>query len=269
MNCEEIQNLLPDFDDDILNPITRYAIQNHLKTCGPCNEELNQIRLLFQTISDSCIEQPGPSLREHFNKMLDEEIQMLGNKNLERRSLKTRVLSLPWVTYAWGLVAAMVIFFAGLFLGSNSNPNREVGSSKQISELKNEVKDVKEMLMFDLLKEPSASARIKAVNYVDEMPNPDNKVLGALINTLNHDKNVNVRLASLYSLAKFTDFQLVRDSLVNSLKIQTEPVIQIVLINLLSEKKEIKAIQSIQDIISNKSTLKEVKEIAQQGLKSI
>lgn len=269
MQCEEVQNLLPDFDDDLLNPVTRYTIENHLKTCEACNKELAEIRMLFQTISDNSLEQPDKSMRDKFQQMLDEEIRHLENENQKRKGLAGMLIAIPWFRYSWPAAAAIFLFLTGLFVGNRWRPGNESGASSQIRELKSEVKDVKEMLLFNLLKEESASDRIKAVNYADEMPNPDQKILFALINTLNNDKNVNVRLASLYSLAKFMDLQVVRDSLVSSLGKQTEPVIQVVLINLLADKKEAKAVKPIEDIISNKKTLKEVKQIALKGLKSI
>lgn len=128
---------------------------------------------------------------------------------------------------------------------------------------------MQETMMFNGLKDQSPSERIKAVGYAEDIVNPNEKVINALTNTLNHDKNVNVRLAALYSLAKFTDDRKVMDTLVTSLSNQTEPIIQIVLINILTEKKEVKAIGPIQDLIQNGKTLKEVKDIAQKGLKSI
>ena len=59
---------------------------------------------------------------------------------------------------------------------------------------------------------------------------------------------------------------MVRDSLVKSLETQNEPIIQIVLMNILTEKKETKAIGPMKRIISNKNVMKEVKEIAQKGI---
>ncbi len=85
-----------------------------------------------------------------------------------------------------------------------------------MAELKSEVRDVKQTLMLSMLKQESASDRIKAVDYAEEIVNPNQQILGALITTLNHDKNVNVRLASLYSLSKFAGNRTVLDSLVVS-----------------------------------------------------
>jgi len=104
----------------------------------------------------------------------------------------------------------------------------------------------------------------------DRAPAPGSlRLIQALVNTLNHDKNVNVRLASLYSLARFADNPAVRDSLVNSLAGQTEPMIQVVLINMLADKKEHRAIGPIRDILSKDKSLKEVREAAEKGLKKI
>jgi HEAT repeat protein len=126
---------------------------------------------------------------------------------------------------------------------------------------------MKETLMFNGLTEESASERIKAVSYADEIKQPDNKIVNALINTLNEDKNVNVRLAALYAVAKFSDEPGVSEALVASLSKQTEPLMQIALINILTEKKEAKAKQPIRKILQDKNTLPPVKEIAQKGLR--
>src|SRR5258708_20150076 len=105
--------------------------------------------------------------------------------------------------------------------------------------------------------------------YTEEIRNNEQGIINGLVGTLNHDKNVNVRLAFLYSLARFPNNAALRDSLVRSLGMQTEPIVQIVLINLLTEMKEVKAIQPIRDIISDKKTLPDVKTIAEKGLRTL
>jgi len=122
-------------------------------------------------------------------------------------------------------------------------------------------------MMLSMLKEESPSQRIQAVNYADDIQAPDSKVLNALTETLNNDKNINVRMAAAYSLAKYADRQSVRDSMVASLSKQTEPIIQIVLMNILVDKGESNAIKPIQKIMSDEKAMKEVKDVAQKGLK--
>jgi hypothetical protein len=148
-------------------------------------------------------------------------------------------------------------------------PHQQDDNRAQIAKLNKEVQEIKEALMFNLLNDESASERLKAVNYVEEMGTPDKKIVAALFNTINTDKNVNVRLAALNAITKFSGTQAVRDSLVASLSKQTEPIMQIVLINILTESRERKARAPIEKILEDKNVLPPVKEIAQKGLKQL
>ena len=270
MNCEEVQLLLIEYVDNNLPEAKRLEVEGHLDSCEKCRQEEKEIRELFQAMDDSPLEEPGASLRRGFDQMLQSELNIVAQ---ERRGGQEadggRTISIRRISTVWAALAAFVLLVVGVFIGTRITYTHEGAATTQLSELKSEVKDMKQTLMFTLLKEESASDRIKAVNYAKEMSNPDQQVIGALISTLNHDKNVNVRLASLYSLAKFSDIQAVRDSLVSSLPKQAEPIIQIVMINLLTENKESKAVKPIEEILSNRNTLPAVKDIARKGLKTL
>lgn len=269
MECNDVQLLMIDYIDNSLDAASRNEIEKHLLTCEKCSADFAEMKMLLQTVADSKLELPGPALRENFQGMLQSELNRLAaGKNINEKP-ERKPIALKWSSPLLKIAASIAILILGVLIGSKIKYGRDNYSSAQISDLRSEVKEIKEVLMFSMLKEESASQRIKAVSYAEEINNPNQKVITALIETLNHDKNVNVRLASVYSLAKFSDNQLVRDSLVSSLTRQTEPIIQIVLINILTEKKEIKAIVPIREIILNKNTLKEVKDIAEKNLKLI
>jgi HEAT repeat protein len=154
----------------------------------------------------------------------------------------------------------------GVLVSSRKGPG---GPERQLAGMQKEIKDMKEVLLYSLIDDESASQRIKAVTYAEAISNPDQKVIDVLVGTLNHDKNVNVRLAALYSLASFADRIAVRDSLVASLRKQTEPLIQVMLINLLAARKDGRAIGPIKDILSNKNTLPAVQDAARKTLKTL
>jgi hypothetical protein len=269
MKCKEVQPELLDFADNRVDEFTRDEIDKHLKTCEKCRDDLKELRTLAKTITDARDAEPSPALRENFNTMLQSELNILATANILKddpsRNHFTRRISLP----VWRIAASLILLLTGIGIGVWIGNGLNKTSNGQMSELRKEVKGMKEALMFTLLDEESPSQRIKAVNYAEEMPNPNQDVIRALINTLNHDKNVNVRLASLYSLSRFSNQPAVVDSLVSSLSGQSEPIIQILLINMLAEKKETRAIKPIQDILSNQKTLKEVKDIARKGLSNL
>jgi hypothetical protein len=177
----------------------------------------------------------------------------------------------------WNVAAAVVLLIGGIGIGalvssrkgSNPSSNPNTNTPEQLVAMQKEIKEMKEVLMYSLINDESASQRIKAVSYTEEMSNPDQKVIETLVSTLNHDKNINVRLAALYSLGSWADNRMVRDSLVASLPRQTEPLIQVMLINLLAEKKDSRIVAPVQEILSNKKTLPVVKDAAEKSLKTL
>jgi HEAT repeat protein len=139
----------------------------------------------------------------------------------------------------------------------------------ELRQLHSEVTELKKTALFTMLNEESSSNRIQALNYADDIGNADEAVIEVLVRTLNHDKNVNVRMAAAYALAKFSDQRQVCDSLVKSLSLQDDPILQVTLINILVERKEKSALKPIQQIINSDKTLHEVKVVAENGVKQL
>jgi len=279
---------LIDWLDGSLDAATATAVREHVETCAECSREAKELKELLVTMKNSPMEVPPPVLRESFDTMLQSELNMLTTANIIQEfpaegqpgqgSLSGRdgkggqpgkTIRLPFSAPVWRVAAALILLGSGIGIGAalKSRPAPEVSTNETLVALRQEVKEMKEEVMLNMIDDESASQRIKAVSYSEDMPSPNQQVIDVLVNTLNKDKNVNVRLAALYSLQRFSDRRSVRDSLVNSLRNQTEPIIQVVLINLLAEKRDIRAIKPIQDIMTDKKTLKEVKDAAQRSLK--
>jgi len=270
MNCKDVQEALLNYYDHSLDAGAREEIKNHLEACDSCKEDIKEWGELLQVIADTPLEKPGLALRENFHSLLQSELNLQATAGILKEAPVKKPISLSPASPVWKIAAAVILLLGGFWMGSRTKrPALPAETTEPVTALRNEVKEMKEVLLFALLDDESASQRLKAVSYAEEISNPDQKVISALVNTLNHDKNVNVRLASLYSLARFADNPAVRDSLVTSLAGQTEPLIQVVLINILAEKKEHRAIAPMRDILSKEKNLKEVKEAAEKGLKKI
>jgi Putative zinc-finger len=286
MNCKEIQAKLIDWLDGSLDAATAAAVGEHVVSCAECSREAKELKELLVTMEDSPMEAPPPVLRESFDTMLQSELNMLttaniiqefpsegqgspGDKNA-KGGQPGKAIRLPFTAPVWRVAAALILLGSGIGIGTalKARPAPEPSTNETLAALRQEVREMKEQVMLNMIDDESASQRIKAVSYSEEMPSPNQQVIDVLVNTLNQDKNVNVRLAALYSLQRFSDRRAVRDSLVNSLRMQKEPIIQVVLINLLAEKRDARAIKPIQDIMTDKKTLKEVKDAAQRSLKS-
>ena len=271
MNCKEVQTNLIDYLDRSLDPAASERMRQHLEDCGECKREADDLQLLLTAMRETVAETPPAALRESFDTLLQSELNMLTTSNIigEFKPASAPTGKVIFISHpVWKIAAAVILLTLGIVIGKTLPSKQTPIASVPIDSLRNEVRSLRQEVMLNLIDDESASQRIKAVSYAEGMSNPDQQVIDVLIHTLNNDKNVNVRLAALYSLERFADRRAVRDSLVNSLPSQTEPIIQVVLINLLAEKRDTRAIGPIRNIITNKKTLKEVKDAAQRSLQS-
>jgi len=265
MKCEEVEIKMIDYLDKNLEEGEHREIEKHLETCERCLDELNECQKVLNQISREEMVKPQDSLRINFYHMLHSEIR----KSKETNAIHLSKSVIPWYDFSSYRIAAAVAFlicgtFIGILINSGMNNSRTSGELRQ---LQSEVSDLRKATMFTMLKDGSSSERIQAVSYAADLDEDDAKVIDVLVKTLNNDKNVNVRLAAAYALSKFADQRAVSDSLVRSLSIQNDPILQVTLINILAERKEKRALQTIQEIIANKSTLNEVRTVAQNSLR--
>ena len=217
------------------------------------NEHEDQEKLLTLMDSVSCLEPPA-RMKNDFEKMLLKE-------NQRPEPLK-RVRYWNSSKLWWQVAASLAILALGYFIGISIHKNT---TNDQILALQKEMNATKQMVITSL-KAESASARLKAVNTSNEMKMMDEDILIALINTLNTDKNVNVRIASLEALSQFADQEHVRKALIESLSTQNEPTIQIVLIHLLVQLNEKRALAPLEKMMNDKNTMETVRDEASFGV---
>ncbi|WP_460953860.1 HEAT repeat domain-containing protein [Spirosoma litoris] len=164
-------------------------------------------------------------------------------------------------------VALLILGFgAGLFYTSWRHGTNELAAASTDAE---PALAMKKVLTFEQLAKTSASERIQAVNQSYELTQVDQEITQLLINTLNFDANVNVRLAACQALVRFENEPDVREALIQSLKIQTDPNIQITLIDALVAIKEKRAVDEIQRLVQDQKVLDIVRQKAEEGINQL
>ncbi len=267
MKCEEVEVLMIDYLDNKLEPEQIRQIEKHLETCERCIDELKETQSLLQMISGEEMEKPDESLRINFYHMMHGEIK----RNAENKSAPAREATVRWYDRnIYRIAAGVALLIAGTFIGIIVYSGFSGSArAKEVSQLKSEVTELRKTAMFTMLKDGSPSNRLQAVDYANAIDSPDEDIINAIVKTLNNDKNVNVRMAAAYALTKFTGVQSVHDSLVKSLSVQTDPIMQVTLINILVEMREKNALKPIEQIISSDKTMLEVKKVAENGVKML
>jgi hypothetical protein len=84
------------------------------------------------------------------------------------------------------------------------------------------------MVTLSLLQHQSASQRLRAVS-LSHRATPDEQVVHALLDTINRDESINVRLAALDVLASMLPRRDVQDGLLAALPRQDSPTMQVAL----------------------------------------
>jgi len=253
MNCEKYTSLIPGYYDGELETEKIKNFESHLNNCPQCQKQLQQHEILMATIQNVHDEIPHWSIQQQFLNALGNENQQMPRVRKVGRSFK------KFLPYA----AAVIFLAAGYVLGS-WNPEKE-----GIADLKQDVQEMKQLVMVSMLKQESASERIQAVNYSQDFSNPSEEVINTLIKTINRDESPNVRIAAINALQRYGDNEVVRMALLNSFSFQQNPAVQISLINVLVDIKEKRALEIFNEIIEDQDLIDEVRKQAALGAENL
>src|SRR5260370_6722038 len=163
---------------------------------------------------------------------------------------------------AAGAVAILVIGVAAGYLARGRD-------TSEVSQLRGEVYNMRQLVALSLLQQQSASDRLRGVNFAYRVEPADPQVLAALLTTLNHDPNTNVRLAAVDALRNFTDSPVGRKGLVHALAKQDSPLVQIAVLDQIVEIRERSAASTIQFLLSSQNVNPDVRQRAQWALKQL
>lgn len=124
----------------------------------------------------------------------------------------------------------------------------------------------KQTLFASLSNMESPSVRIAAAMKAYEMKSTDKEIVDVLVKTMNSDPSTNVRLAALEALSKFHREGYVKKQLVGSLTKQKDPMVQIELIQVLTQMKQTSILDELEKMVKDADTNDAVKEKAYSSI---
>jgi anti-sigma factor RsiW len=235
MKCEETGELLPDYLQGRLDPDMADEVERHLADCAVCGEEAT----LWNKLAMLPEEQPSPALQSRFKAMLESYQEGCW----EKASLATEKNKVPapmlWGLGNWrqipaaGIVWACLFLACGYLIGRHSESATNPDVQKRVEAMQSELATTRQMVALSMLQQQSASQRLEGVSWSTRLPEPDTKVLGALLHTLRFDNSVDVRLAALDALSRYAGRPEIRRELVDVLQTRQSPLVQVALIDLL------------------------------------
>ncbi len=267
MKCDQLKNYIPDLLLDELDERTKSEIEQHLSICQKCEEEVENLSMVWTKLGSIPEQQPSSDLRLRFETMLEAYKQGL-QQAIVRKRLREVVNSWleKWLPRQpiFQLATAMILLIIGVVIGSRLNLVKS--HNGEMTQLRSEVQNMRRMVALSLLKQQSPSERLQGVSLSYQLEQPNSEILTTLLNTLNYDPNVNVRLATIDALYLFSDRPMIRQGLIESLARQQSPLVQIEIIDLLVEIREKRSIQALRKLIEDNHLNTDVRERAKWGI---
>ena len=248
MTCEQARH-------QMLGETEGEDLAAHLASCEACRNELSRIGALWQSLDLLPLEEPSGKVRERFYEMLGAYRQGLSSAE-------------PRKTYRWWqMAAAAALLAAGLgagyiVRGSGQPPG-------EISQLREEVASMRQLVALSLMQQQSASERLRGVSWAYQAEPSDREVLEALVSAVNHDTNVNVRLAAVDALRRFSASPETRRAVVEALPSEKTPLVQVALIDLLVDFQERDAAGVLRTLAANQEANDGVRQQAQWALEKL
>jgi len=255
MDKLKIDELVEKYNEGLSDPAETKLLEQLIEKGEVDLTRLRELHALDEQIQKTETAVPSLRLDDQFYAALANE------KRQQKRGLSYSLLS--WDLFPRLAAAAVLIltgFGVGYFIQSPAQKT-------EVSELTKEVSDLKEMMMLSLLEKESATQRLRAVSLTTEMDQVSEKVTNALFTTLNHDENVNVRLAALEVLKGYSKSSKVRAQLIESIAFQDSPLVQIAMAELMVSIQEKKSVDALKQLLNNDKTPKEIKTKISESIK--
>ncbi|WP_165395257.1 HEAT repeat domain-containing protein [Flagellimonas allohymeniacidonis] len=208
--------------------------------------------------------EPSPEMDETFFTMLSKEI---GNE--PRNTFWNSILEIFSQMWKPKLAYGILLLGIGLGVGYFLNPAESNFPNQEVVAAENEAEEVRQRLVLTLLEQPSANQRLQGVSEANKISKVDSIVVKALLQTLNGDPNVNVRLAAIESLTNYLENPLVRQGLVQSIAHQESPILQVTLANLMVALQEKASIEPFRQLLKEKTLDTTVKKKIENSIESI
>jgi hypothetical protein len=260
MTCEEAKLLFAEHWSGMLPDEQEIDLERHLGSCETCRTEADRLGALWRDLPPSLpMEEPGPEMRSRFYETLSAYRDGAANA-AARAQHRSRML--------WQIAAGIALLVVGGGAGYGVRASQSQGTS-ELSQLRGEVSGMRQLIALSLLQQQSASERLRGVSWAYRVESSDTEVLSALVSAVNHDPNINVRLAAVDALHPFASSPTTRDAAMQALPKENAPIVQVALIDLLVDLKEKEALKELERMASDDATDTSVRQHAKWALERL
>ena len=270
MQHQEFIDMQMDYLSGNLTEEQRDSFEKYLQANPEAVKEFHGLKQSWERLYVLQAPEASKSMDQNFYAFLDQEIskQKVARPSFWEK-LKEYLFERKMSISMAQLAFAVALLLIGIMLGSNMKDGTSLPQELQTVNDSEEVEDLRAQLVMSLIEQPSASKRLQAVNEVNKLSEVTERIIQALLKTLNHDPNANVRLAALESLIQYVELPEVREGLATSIAHQDSPLVQIALADLMVNLQETGAIESMKKLLQRPEIDKTVKQKIEESILQI
>ena len=269
MRCQDVNAQLADYLAGELPEPRRQEVEQHLGMCQCCRDEADGHEEMWHALGGVA---PGSAdstaMRARFAAMLEGYGHGLERARASRLRERAATAITRWWPRQPALQAALsaALLLIGVFVGRQTEPQ---APPPEINAVRQELHDMREMVTLSLMQQQSASERLKGVSWSNQLERPGSEIVAALLDTLMHDANVNVRLATVDALQRFAGQPAVRRGAVEALAGSSSPLVQIALIDFMVDTKDKDAVDALRRLSEDSTVDEGVRDRAAWGVEQL
>ena len=255
--CQQpLEQLISQLED---NPTNKDFLEQLVTNNPNCADELANTFLLWNELETIEQPEPRPEMSSNFYKKLNEYQAATAPdkipfwKKLFKFSIK------PQLAYGLGFG----LFLLGFFSGQIFQPDHQ---QAQIDQLAQQINDLKASQAFQLAPKQSVADRMKNIQLVRNIENPNEKILNALNQALCNDPNINVRLSAIETLLYFADDPMVIEILIKAIPKQSSALVQLELAEVMLQLEEKRSAKAWKELLEKGEVELEVKMQLEESL---
>lgn len=236
MRCEDVR-------DRLLDP----EVEPHLGTCPACRADAARLRRTWALLDALPGGEPDTAvMRRRLDRLIADH---------EPRRWR------PWLRTAALLAASAAVTAIGVTALRPST-----GRDPQLTLLRRELAEVRTLLTISLLQQTAAGERLNGVQTGATLVATEPAVVGALLDALRHDPDVNVRLATIRALERVGTETTVRDAVVAALDREESPLVSIALVDFVVAARLPPAVPALRRVAGNPERDGAVRDAAEAAI---
>jgi hypothetical protein len=249
-------------DAEDKNKMRGFLIENGIK-----EEELEELGRLTDQLNELPDREPSEKMKAAFYNRLEEYKSSLTQNGPRVYKLDTLAEGLRHPALIRKLAyAAVILVLTGLAAFWYRS---ELKYKNQVSSMISQMQDMQKVMMLTLLEQPSPTDRLKAISISNQINKADDKIIDALLNTLNNDENVNVRLMAVEALCNYADNPKVRIGLIRSIVKQESPIVQVALADVMVMLQEKRSVTELEKLLEKNNIDKNVESKLKNSIEQL